>query len=220
MVATVASGTMAQYYLSQTDYYTGGREAPGRWTRVGFASGFATGSLVESADFERLHAALDRSGKPMLANSGGREERVGGHDVTLSAPKSVSILWMTSDEGRRGQIEQAQAKAVARALDVLEANAAFCRSGKNGVRREKVRLTIAEFLHGDARPAEHADGAIFADPNLHTHAVVLNLAEKASVDAGRSIAGPELRQRFRSFRRPGRQIYLCLENGLRCNLSS
>jgi conjugative relaxase-like TrwC/TraI family protein len=188
MVATVASGTMAQYYLSQTDYYIGGREPPGRWTRVGFASGFEKGSLVESADFERLHAALDGSGKPMLANSGGRKERVGGHDVTFSAPKSVSILCVTE---RRSKIEQAHANAVARALDVLEANAAFCRSGKNGVRREKVRLTVAEFLHGDARPAEHSDGEVFADPNLHTHAVVLNLGEKASIDADGSLRGAD-----------------------------
>ena len=191
MVATVASGTMAQYYLSQTDYYTGGREAPGRWARVGFASGFAKGSVVESADFERLHAALDRSGKPMLANSGGREERVGGHDVTLSASKSVSILWVTSDPERRSKIEQAHANAVAHALDILEANAAFCRSGKNGVRREKVRLTVAEFMHGDARPAEHSDGEVFADPSLHTHAVVLNLGEKRSLSADGSPPGPD-----------------------------
>jgi conjugative relaxase-like TrwC/TraI family protein len=170
MVATVAAGTTAQYYLSLTDYYTGSGEPRGQWVKVGFDSGFAVGTEIGNADFESLHAGLDRKGRCLLSNQGGRQERVGGYDVTFSAPKSVSVLWGLANDTLRKKIELAQARAVEHALKVLEENAAFCRSGKNGVRREKVRLTVAAFQHGDARPAEHSDGEVFADPNLHTHA--------------------------------------------------
>jgi hypothetical protein len=55
-----------------------------------------------------------------------------------------------------------------------------------------VRLTVAEFLHGDARPAEHSDGRVFADPNLHTHAIILNIAEKRGADTAEPRRGRHL----------------------------
>ena len=145
MVATVAAGTTAQYYLSLTNYYTGSGEPRGQWVKVGFDTGFESSSLIDNVDFERLHAGLDRSGGFLLSNRGGREDHTGGYDVTFSAPKTVSARWGLSGEAFRAKIERAQARAVEYALDVLERNAAFCRSGKNGVRREKVRLTAAAF---------------------------------------------------------------------------
>ncbi len=176
MVATIAAGTTAQYYTALTDYYAGGGEPHGVWAKVGIPVDFRRGDRVDSAEFERLHAALDRKGKRLLVNDGGKIERVGGYDATFSAPKSVSALWGISEDALRVGIEQAQAAAVTHALDVLEANAAFCRFGKGGAVRAPARLTVATFTHGDARPAEHEDGDVFSDPNLHTHAVILNLA--------------------------------------------
>jgi conjugative relaxase-like TrwC/TraI family protein len=52
------------------------------------------------------------------------------------------------------------------------------------VRVEKVALTAALFQHGESRPAEHADGRVFGDPNLHTHAVVMNMATRADGTVG------------------------------------
>jgi conjugative relaxase-like TrwC/TraI family protein len=72
-------------------------------------------------------------------------------------------------------IEAAHAKAVRQTLEMLEREAAFARRGRGGERIERVALTAAAFRHGESRPAEHADGVIFADPNLHTHRVILNL---------------------------------------------
>ena len=179
MVATVAAGTTAAYYTSLADYYSGANEPPGRWSRVGFEAGVTVGQQVDSAIFARLHAALDERRRTLLANDGGKLERVGGYDVTFSAPKSVSVAWGLADTVLRRQIEQAQVRATDAALKMLEKNAAFCRSGKAGRLREPVRLTVAAFQHGGARPETHADGTIFSDPNLHTHAVVLNLGRKA-----------------------------------------
>jgi conjugative relaxase-like TrwC/TraI family protein len=181
MVATVAAGTTAEYYLAQCDYYVGGSEPAGRWVAVGVEVGVYVGSVVEREPFERLHAALDVEGRFMLAGKSGKKQRVGGYDVTFSAPKSCSILWAIADDELRAKIESAQAHAVEVALKALEANAAFCRSGKNGIRVQKVDLTVAAFQHGDARPAKHSDGKTFTDCALHTHAIIANIGRKSDL---------------------------------------
>ncbi len=177
-MATLSAGTSAQYYTSLTNYYTEVSEPRGKWLAVGLDLRIAAGLEVDTADFERLHAGLDLTGLPMLPKQADRAQRVGGYDLTFSAPKSVSILWGLADDELRAKIERAQESAVTAALKVLEENAAFCRHGKGGARREHTRLTVAYFQHGDARPAEHEDGQTFSDPNLHSHAVALNLGQK------------------------------------------
>lgn len=184
MVASMAAGTTARYYLAQVEYYLGGREPAGRWLAVGPGLGLEAGTQVERAPFERLHAARDEQGRPLLATNGGRTERVGGYDVTFSAPKSVSLLWTLGDPEIRAAVEAAQERAVAAAVDLLDRNAAFCRRGKGGLIRERVKLTVALFRHGEARPAEHEDGLTFADMALHHHACVLSVAQRADGSFG------------------------------------
>ena len=185
MVASVAAGTAAQYYLAQSEYYLGGREPSGRWIAAGADLAVAVGALVERGDFECLHAALDTSGRSLIANEGGRLTHVGGYDVTFSAPKSLSVLWGLANEDLREKLEAIQSAAVQAAVDHLDSEAAFCRRGHNGVEIEKVRLTAAAFQHGEARPALHEDGSTFADPALHTHVVILNLAQRSGGSYGR-----------------------------------
>lgn len=184
MVASIAAGTSPRYYLAQVEYYLGGREPAGRWLSVGLGLGVEAGTQVERAPFERLHAARDEQGRPLLSHRDGRAERVGGYDVTFSAPKSVSLLWTLGDPEMRIAVEAAQAAAVAAALDLLDRNAAFCRRGKGGLIRERVKLTVALFQHGEARPAEHEDRLTFSDMALHHHACVLSLAQRADGSFG------------------------------------
>jgi conjugative relaxase-like TrwC/TraI family protein len=184
MVATIAAGTSAGYYLAQSEYYLGGGEPPGTWIATGAGFGIVDGGTVERKLFERLHAATDADGKTLLSNGGKRIDRVPGYDVTFSAPKSVSVLWALCDKELRGRIEVAQAEAVKAAIRVLEKNAAVSRRGRNGLQSEAVDLSVAAFQHGEARPTEHSDGRIFADPQLHTHAVILNLARRADGTVG------------------------------------
>jgi len=184
LVATIAAGTSAQYYLSEVEYYLGGREPAGRWIAAEPALGIAASSPVERVSFERLHAARSADGQKLLANDGGRTAHVGGYDVTFSAPKTVSLIWGLGEDALRSSIEQAQENAVASAIRLLEQNAAFCRRGKGGRDREAVKLTAALFQHGESRPAEHDDGLKFADPTLHSHAVVLNLGLRADGSFG------------------------------------
>src|SRR5690606_2249109 len=99
-------------------------------------------------------------------------------------PKSVSVLWGLSDLDLRGEIEAAQQKAVKAAIALLERNAAWSRRGRDGIRSERVELSAAAFMHGEARPAPHEDGSVFADPQLHTHTVILNLARREDGTVG------------------------------------
>lgn len=105
-------------------------------------------------------------------------------DITLSAPRSVSLIWALGDDRIREAIEAAHARAVRHTLDLLEREAALARRGRDGARIEKVALSAACFRNGESRPAEHADGTIFADPNLHAHCVVLNLATRGDGSVG------------------------------------
>ncbi|MGD9921430.1 MAG: MobF family relaxase, partial [Pseudorhodoplanes sp.] len=184
MVATIAAGTSAGYYLAQSEYYLGGNEPPGEWIAAGEGFGIAIGARVEAELFEHLHAAIGPDGASLLSNGGSRVDRVPGYDMTFSAPKSVSVLWALSDEELRQEIEVAQADAVRAAIAVVGCHAGFSRRGRNGLQSESVALNVAAFQHGEARPTEHGDGRVFADPQLHTHAVILNLARRADDTVG------------------------------------
>jgi conjugative relaxase-like TrwC/TraI family protein len=180
MVATIAAGTTAQYYTKQSEYYLGGREPAGRWISATNNFGVTHGSDVDNALFERLHAGVDEGGQPLLTNSGDVAKRVAGIDLTLSAPKSVSIAFALADEETRRAIEAAQRSACEATIAFLDRHAAYCRRGKNGLRLERASLTVASFQHGEARPAAHTDGKVFADPATHTHNVILNFSVRVS----------------------------------------
>lgn len=184
MVATIAAGTSAGYYLAQSEYYLGGSEPPGEWIAAGEGFGIANDAQVEAELFEQLHAAIGPDGASLLSNGGSRVDRVPGYDMTFSAPKSVSVLWALSDEELRQGIEAAQADAVRAAIAVVGRHAGFSRRGRDGLQSESVALNVAAFQHGEARPTEHGDGRVFADPQLHTHAVILNLARRADDTVG------------------------------------
>jgi conjugative relaxase-like TrwC/TraI family protein len=184
MVATIAAGTTAGYYLKQAEYYLGGREPAGRWISQTGNFGVANGEEVGRQQFERLHAGLDDHGQLLLSNTGDVKRRVPGYDMTLSAPKSVSIIYALADQKFRKRIEAAQQRAVEATIRLLEEHAAFGRRGKDGNQLEHVSFTVASFQHGEGRPVEHEDGKTFSDPGLHTHNVILNTAVRADGTVG------------------------------------
>lgn len=193
MVCTIAAGTAASYYLSeQSRYYTGGKEPAGRWYSPSGSLGLVDGAEIDDVTFERLHSALNEAGQPLVQNADGTHaDRVSGYDLTFSAPKSVSVVWALTDEERRATIEAAQDKAVRAALAVVDSNAAFARRGKGGTVLEPVKLSGAIFPHGEARPTELESGEVEADPQIHSHAVIFNLAQRADGSSG-AIDGRQL----------------------------
>ncbi|HEV7323504.1 MAG TPA: MobF family relaxase [Bosea sp. (in: a-proteobacteria)] len=183
MVATWNPAAASAYYLRGAEYYLGTVEPTGRWYAPAGDFGLVDGAEVEPVAFERLYAGVGADGKILLSQSG-RADRVPAFDLTFSAPRSVAEAWAFASPERKSAIEAAQERAVRSALGVVEREAMWARRGKGGLTLEPVALSAALFQHGESRPAEHADGRIFGDPNLHTHAVILNLATRADGTVG------------------------------------
>lgn len=183
MVATWNPAAASSYYLRGAEYYLGTIEPTGRWYAPAGDFGLADGAEVKPVAFERLYAGVGVDGKTLLSQ-GGRADRVPAFDVTFSAPRSVALAWAFAGEELRADIAAAQERAGRAALGVVEREAIWARRGKGGVTLEPVALSAALFQHGESRPAEHEDGRIFGDPNLHTHAVALNLATRGDGTVG------------------------------------
>lgn len=184
MVATWSPATSSGYYTQQCDYYSNHGGQLGVWHSTSGQFDIIDSSLVDSAHFEQLFAGISTSGKSLLPASNRRIDRTPAFDYTFSAPRSVSLLWAGASPQTRKAIELAQTRASRAALTVLEREASFARRGRGGVLFERVALSAACYQHNDSRPAEHSDGRVFRDPNLHNHCVILNLAKRADGSVG------------------------------------
>jgi conjugative relaxase-like TrwC/TraI family protein len=174
-VATWNPAASASYYM-QTVYYLGGREPAGFWYAPAADFGLEDAETVDKDVFENLFAGRDERGYQLV--TGGRIDRTGAFDITFSAPRSISLIWALGTIEQRQAIEAAQLRAIRKSLDLVQSEACWARRGRGGSRIERVALTAAIFQHGESRPARHEDGKVFADPNLHCHAVVMNLASR------------------------------------------
>ena len=94
-----------------------------------------------------------------------------GRDLTLSAPKSVSLAALVGGDGR---VPEAHGRAVERALAWVEARAVETRmkdpDGAGMIRAGDQKAVIATFTHETSRNL---------DPQLHTHAVIANMVQGA-----------------------------------------
>jgi conjugative relaxase-like TrwC/TraI family protein len=156
------------------DYYTESGHAQGRWLGIGAAELQLAGDVNENA-FDRLAAGFHPETGAALVQRAGDSHRP-GWDLTFSAPKSVSVMWGIAEREQRAAIERAHTQAVERTLRFAEQQQLFiARRGHNGIQRETARPIIATYLHGTSREA---------DPQLHTHAFVLNVAERGDGSYG------------------------------------
>jgi conjugative relaxase-like TrwC/TraI family protein len=164
------------YYLTlaQEDYYLAGGEPPGRWFGNG-ASAFRLGATVEREQLQRLLLGQCPFTKRSLVQNAGAKDRQSGWDLTFSAPKSVSVAWSQAAPELRQKFEALHHAAVCSALSYLEDVAGFSRRGRAGANLEKVGLTCALFEHGTSRTQ---------DPQLHTHALVLNVSKREDSSTG------------------------------------
>jgi conjugative relaxase-like TrwC/TraI family protein len=97
-------------------------------------------------------------------------EHRAGWDATFSAPKSVSLTALVGGDER---VREAHRDAVTTALSELE-RYTQARIGGNHPAETTGRFIAAKFEHDTARPV---DG--YAAPQLHTHAVIFNVTERA-----------------------------------------
>ena len=137
--------------------------------------GLESGSIVEKTHLERLCEGFDpyEPTKRLVWNAGrkdGHAPRSPGTDITLSVPKSLSILWACSDEVTQAQIERVVLNAARQTLAYLEDYCGLARVGKGGLGHEKVPLLFALFPQSSSR---------LNDMQLHIHCILVNATRHA-----------------------------------------
>jgi conjugative relaxase-like TrwC/TraI family protein len=174
---SVAVARNTRYYTEAlTEEAFLGVEERSAWHGEGAARlGLACGSPVQPDVFERLFAGFSPEGETPLVQNAGRANRQSAWDLTFSAPKSFSVLTLLSPEPLARQLRACHREAVKETLDHLEAEHLQTRRGKGGYQRESARLVAALFSHDTSRAA---------DPQIHTHAVILNLGVRKDGTTG------------------------------------
>ena len=153
------SARHVDYYL---DYVRSG--GPSRW--VGEAAvDLGLSGPVDPDDFSALAAGAAPGGGRLLERV--RADHTPGWDFTFSCPKSVSVCWALADGDLRRALEAAHEHAVDAAVGYLQDHGGRSRRGLGG-RDGHVGagLAVACFGHPASRES---------DPQLHTHAIVLNV---------------------------------------------
>lgn len=161
-VSALTSSAQASSYYEADDYYAEGGLSPSEWQGQGAEALGLTGEV----DREQFRDLLDgRIGDQQLGTvRDGQLEHRPGWDVTLSAPKSVSIMAEVAGDRR---LIAAHGEAVKTALAHIETHMAATRVRDGGTvtRAATANLVIASFQHGTSRAQ---------DPQLHTHNVIMN----------------------------------------------
>lgn len=166
MVASVSaltsSGQAASYYESAGEYYADGGQSPSEWQGKGAEELGLSGDVDRDQFRELLDGKV--ADQQLGTTRDGKLEHRPGWDVTLSAPKSVSIMAEVAGDRR---LIAAHGAAVKTALAHVESHMAATRIRDGGaVNREATgNLVVASFQHGTSRAQ---------DPQLHTHNVILN----------------------------------------------
>jgi len=171
-----------EYTSAAQSYYKQGDQVKGEW-QGRLATSLGLSGEVTAQEFSRLsegqHPQTEvqmvrhreaveyqtASGKTVKA-----VEHRAGWDATFSAPKSVSLTALVGGDDR---VREAHAAAVTVALNELE-KYTHARIGGNNPAENTGKFIAAKFEHDTARPV---DG--YAAPQLHTHAVIFNVTERA-----------------------------------------
>jgi conjugative relaxase-like TrwC/TraI family protein len=179
-IGAMSSGS-GRYYLelASENYYLKGGEPRGQWWGKG-AEVLGLKGEVRSRALQALLKGYDLDGKRLTQNAGAKR-RQPGWDLTFSVPKSVSTLWSQADEKTRHEIQTAHFEAVKAALSYLQDEVAFTRRGKGSLQIEPAKLIVATFEHGVSREL---------DPQLHTHALVMNASVRMDGTTGSILSKP------------------------------
>ncbi|WP_230281046.1 MobF family relaxase [Croceicoccus sp. Ery15] len=171
MVATISaigSSAQASSYYEADDYYADGGLSPSEWQGEGAKELGLAGEVERDAFRDMLDGRLPDDQQLGTTRDGKLEHRP-GWDVTMSAPKSVSIMAEVAGDRR---LVGAHDRAVKAALAFAERHASATRIREDGKveRHQTGNLVVASFLHDTSRAQ---------DPQLHTHNVIMNMTRDA-----------------------------------------
>lgn len=167
--AASSGGSVSSYYEQQKENYYSADKTAGTWHGAGLSGlGLKDGEQVNSKELDNLSKGYDKDGVNGIVYNAGRENRRDAYDITFSPDKSVSITAAFSNKETEAAIKDAHNEAVKTAMDYIEKNLSQYRETK-GQDTQKVNsgnLVYATYDHSLSREN---------DPQIHTHAVVLNL---------------------------------------------
>ena len=171
-IGAVASPSQGAAYYERDGYYA--KDSPEHRAASAWAGrGAAELGLEGTVDPDAFRSVLEGevpNGSGRRLGKRGKDSEIHhrpGRDLTFSAPKSVSLAALIGGDAR---IVEAHDRAVVRALDWFERNAAETRArdpeGGQMARRGGQKAVIAAFRHDTSRNL---------DPALHTHSVIANM---------------------------------------------
>jgi len=154
-------------HLSRDDYFSEKQQTTGRWFGRGCEPfGLESESVVEQEPFVALCQGLHPDDHSKLTQRATANRRC-LYDLTISAPKSLSIMALVAGDAR---LIAAHEKAVAATLAAAEDLACVRVRKGAAVDTQQTRTTGniigAQFLHRESRAL---------DPQLHTHCVIFNV---------------------------------------------
>lgn len=157
-----------------TGYYSERGGAPSRWLGEG-ARRLGLDGPVDAKVFTELLQGHLPNGEDISERGGRQSSRRMATDLTISAPKSFSMLVACAPPEEKVALMRLWDEAVAEGLKVVEKEVIVARRGKGGIVAEHTGVMVAAvFTHEDARPV---DGA--ADMDIHGHAIILNQTQRA-----------------------------------------
>src|ERR1700677_3343216 len=172
----------AEFSNARENYYTEDERVLGEWQGK-LAEHYGLRGEVNEQQFARLSEGLHpQTGQQLVrhqtareyVNSRGETARSMAHragwDATFSAPKSVSLTALVGGDDR---LREAHGESVRVALNEME-KYTQARMGGRAPAQTTGAWVVAKFDHDSSRPV---DG--YAAPQLHTHAMIFNLAEAA-----------------------------------------
>ncbi|HEY1759375.1 MAG TPA: MobF family relaxase [Bryobacteraceae bacterium] len=178
-----------EFTSPEQSYWSRGQTVRGEW-QGRLTDKLGLSGAVGAEEFERLAQGQDPTTGDQLVqhrqvheylNAAGEivksVEHRAGWDATFAAPKSVSLTALVGGDDR---VRLAHREAVTAALTELE-RYTQARIGGNHPAETTGRFVAAKFEHDTARPV---DG--YAAPQLHTHAVIFNMTERAD-DSPRAV---------------------------------
>jgi conjugative relaxase-like TrwC/TraI family protein len=183
----LSAGKLENYHRQEftspdQSYWSQGKTVQGEWQGQ-LAEKYGLAGAVNADEFHRLsEGEHPRTGEQLVQHRQSFEyqdangktiksvEHRAGWDATFSAPKSVSLTALVGGDSR---VREAHSMAVTTALGEVE-RYTQARLGGNRAAESTGQFIVAKFEHDTSRPV---DG--YAAPQLHTHAVIFNVTERA-----------------------------------------
>lgn len=162
----------AKYYNAEDNYYLSDQESLDKassWSGKGAFTLGLTGVIERDAFISLLNGKLPTGQQLGIKNEQGEIVHRPATDITLSAPKSISLLGLVGGDDR---LIMAHELAVNKTLDAIEDQTAEARITEKGETRfEKTKnLVVAQFQHTSSREL---------DPQLHNHCLIMNMTERS-----------------------------------------